>query len=345
MRSLLAPPRSRRLTLARTAVGASAVGVLLSSLAMAGVLMGDMVEDFPRHTSHISVGEDYIVYMSVLSRHDTYLGSWTAMDTAPDLVLLTRSDDIDRLLAGAAPQSIIQEWPAAARGHFIFDPPTTDCSGPNGGCLQPSPVLVWMRGDAWVGLNQSAFEHHEVVPYQGGGRSSEWFAPIFISGGTVHTSTLAFIPWWYGALALSAAAGALGGALWIVEARRRRSETTPSFPLPEGGTEQMLGMARLIDLHVQGIERSLRTSGVLILAVGALAMYVTTNPFLDAAYGHAIGYAYPRAPDLLIAAIPYALIMSGIFWFARWSEVRHELRHWRQLLNRLEAEGRRILDG
>lgn len=341
MQGLVAQPTASR-RVGRMLLGGAASAVLLSTLVVAGALLTDQEERFPNFVSYLEIDDDYLAYATIFAASDTHVIYWNSEDDQkPDRVLLTRGEDIDRLLAGEAPESIIQEFRATEHGEVVFQPPTTLCDLPQGGCRESFPIILFLRGDAWVGHDRSEIHHDEIEPYLGDGVAVPWPAPIDFGGGSVHTSTLRMIPLWYATWAIGAIASVVGAYLMFRATTTQRERE----PLPRAPTAEMLGLVRVIDLHARSVERSLWTSALLIPAIGALAIYVTFDAWVSAATGHWIEVPYPASLWLLILAIPFTTLVAGVFLVAHWREVRAELSTWRELRARLEAESRAILEG
>ena len=355
LRSLAPPGPPRNARRARAALLACAVVVVLSVLAAAvPVLTSDPAapESFLLH--YVERDGDYVAWgdaSHVAWRHVAV--SWMANGSV-ERVLLLRQGDVARLVAGedVEPIATFDAGFVGARlstGEMDYDGVAADCPPPTGGCIDASiPVLVWVEGSAWRGMDVAKPQWStSTQEFRGGGAGfGGGWGPV--SYARVETSrsmhAAARAAEW-----TALAAGLLGAgaaAWWLVEEARSPRGPAPRMGAPPGATtEEMLRLVRLASLYVEGIGRSFLVSALAIVAATVAVLWLGLPPVLSAAR---VQFAYldggfERALALFALGPAFVGFVALVAWGVSYARVRRELREWRDLSARFDAQAADVL--
>lgn len=294
---------------------------------------------------------DYVAWVQAFAPRHVVGASFSTNGTLDRLMLL-REGDIGQFLAGE-PILPIEEFgvPAIPMGRIAYEPPPSDCPPPTGACRQESaPVLVFVRGTAWRGLDK-----------EGDGRVSQTTQTITlqetISGGTTGPVAFAYAATplstarageWTQPLGLSAMGVGLAAATWWVIAaiRSARAQAAVGIAAPPGTTtEDMLRLARLVGLYVESIGRSFLVSALAIISAVILLLALALPALMRVAWE-----AYAYRPDVyawtfafFTCVVVYLGLVVAAHWAVSYVRVRRELHHWRALADRVDAEAARII--
>lgn len=350
-------PRPRAVARAKWVMAVSAALLLVfASLFAAQVLGEHRRPEIGRGYRYVESGQDWLAFAELHGFQDHVAGSWTSM-AAPDRVLLTRLADVDRLLAGDDPQDVILEWRPGGqewrqlpytslnRGEVEFDPPGPVCPPPTGGCRpETTVVIVWLRGDDWIGTPRHATTYEEY-DYQGD-TAVGWDGPVGFRYATMSQGLHDLTWWWVGLAGASALVSTGAGLAWLIASRRAPVEA-PAFEAPfrDVGAAEMLRLARLAELYVVTISRYFLISGAFIVLATGLVMYLALPPILraaDLAFRFTEHHA-PAASLTFVLAPLFAAAVAIVFWAAQLREARRELARWRRFSRGLDEQAAAIL--
>jgi hypothetical protein len=260
-----------------------------------------------------------------------------------DRVLLVRSADADRILAGRPPVAIIQEWRfegGATWGFLEFEVPTISCPPPPDTCVGSDPVLVWMRGNAWVGTPERSFTHVQEKDLFTAGK------PLYFEHSRMHHSQYVVSKGVIGATLLLALVCMACVAAWGVLARRSPRPRTPSdAPFRSADASDMLRLVRLAELYVTTISRYFLLSGLAIVLATGLVMYLAFPPLLAGHEKHFGLMTSLRAGAFLtlIWTPGFVAAVAALFWATQLREVRQELARWRRFREGLDQQAAAML--
>lgn len=354
-------PSPRPVAWAKAILAISALLLLLStSVFAAHVLIETPWESrgsaSQQRYQYVEDGRDWLAYADLGSfAGDHVSGTWTT-NKGLDRMFLTRMGDVDRLLAGGTPTQIIQEWRPGGRdwqqlsvasnhGYIEFEMPASVCPPPTGACTQESrPVVVWLRGDDWVGtprrsLTLAYYDYQE-------GDAVGWQGPVGFRHAVLSDELHGLTPWYVGAVVLSALACVVSASAWAWLARRAPRQDEPDAPpFQEVGASEMLRLVRLAELYVATISRYFLLSGAFIVLATGLVMYLALPPLLaDAASHYRFTAWYGNAAEITFVSVPLLVAaVAALFWAAQLRDVRRELARWRRFRQGLDEQAAAIL--
>lgn len=334
------PQNMRRTVLARRAALALTALALAGVLAYSTALLVAPASPIDAPVLAIAEGDGYVAWAQpAIERDDVIHATWTTLPhhAVPDSILVIQAYELPRLLRGEPLEGRVVDlrggldragtasnWngritvPMVERTAAGKEFPWT-CEG----CADPRPVLVWSRGDAWVG----------AAPRDGTMEA----APIALSGVITEHNFDDLVPA-LGTGTLVACALALAAlSWWGLEARGRAA-----LPRREPTTEEMLHLVDRADAYLATL------SGLMLAAGGALALavallgYVTVPALARAARAH---FADPFDAYAAIGGMAtFAVLATLGLWAVAYSSLRRERRRWSGVSRDFEDAAQGILE-
>lgn len=344
------PPRAARV--ARRTLLVAAVVVAALSLSYALLLLTDDTRPLRTYAYRAAVvGDEFLLAAPVSGG---FAGDEIAVRYSvregPVEVAIFRQGDLPALLRGADVRPLKTLTPDPVLGGFVvrFERIAATCPPPTGGCIESSiPIIVWRKGTAWIGTQESALAFGRVE-HERGLFTDTLRGEAPMTFGIDRTSRL--LVQGSRAVVTGAALGALvaaGAAVaWIVIERRAR--LTPSDPPaphpPDVATESLLALVHLRAVYLDTIRRHYAFSAFGIVFLAAASMYAGLPPVLLATYGHLAWFGYEPSMILFVALVPFLAVVAFVHWGVAFARVRRDLVRWNGLSQRFETEAARLLE-